>query len=210
MKNKILALLIPLMFITSIGGAAAADDQSPWQVRLRGLAVVADERAEITAIGGSVDIQTDYVPELDITYFLSDNLALELILGTTKHNVVATDTALGDVPLGDVNLLPPTLVLQYHFNPDGKIRPYIGAGVNWTMFFDEDHAGGAVTALEFDNSFGVALQAGVDIALDEHWMLNLDVKKVWLNTTAYVNDGAIEAKVTVNPWIFGVGFGYRF
>jgi outer membrane protein len=210
MKKIILALLVPFLFVTTVGGALAADDLSPWQVRLRGLAVVPDESAETTVINGSVDIQNDYVPELDITYFLSDNLALELILGTTKHNVVATDTDLGDVPLGDVNLLPPTLTLQYHFNPHGKFRPYIGAGVNWTMFFDEDAAGGAVTTLEFDNSFGIALQAGVDIALDEHWMLNLDVKKIWLDTTAYANNGTIVSKVTVDPWIFGVGFGYRF
>ena len=211
MKKTLLALLVPL-FLMGIAAEsfAQSEGQSPWQVRLRGIAVVPDESAEITAIGGSVDIQNDYVPELDITYFLTEKVALELILATTKHGVTATDTILGDVYLGNINLLPPTLTLQYHFNPHGKIRPYLGAGVNWTLFFDEDPSGGVIADIKFANSFGVALKAGVDIALDEHWMVNLDVKKIWLDTKATINDGAIIANVNVNPWIFGVGFGYRF
>jgi len=133
-----------------------------------------------------------------------------LILETTKHGITAVVTDLGDVYLGNVNLLPPILTAQYHFNPRGKIRPYIGAGLNWTLFFDEDPSGGVITDLKIANSVGVALQVGVDIALDDHWMINLDVKKLWLDTKASVNGGAILAKVDVDPWIFGVGFGYRF
>lgn len=211
MKKILLAALAPLFLATTIAGAyAQGDDLSPWQVRVRGLAVVPDESATISVINGDAHIQNDYVPELDITYFVSENFALELILATTKHGVTAVGTDLGDVYLGNVNLLPPTLTAQYHFNPRGKIRPYIGAGLNWTLFFDEDPSGGVITDLKIANSVGVALQVGVDIALDDHWMINLDVKKLWLDTKASVNGGAILAKVDVDPWIFGVGFGYRF
>ena len=211
MQNKLLTFTLALL-ISAMGGQALAQssDLSPWQVRMRGLAVVPDESAEITVIGGDAHVSNDYVPELDITYFLSENFALELILATTKHHVTAIDTALGDVPVGSVRLLPPTLTLQYHFVPQGKIRPYIGAGLNYTFFFNENPAGGPVTDLTIKNSVGFALQLGVDIALDDHWMLNLDVKKVFLDTTARLNDGAIVAKVDIDPWIFGVGFGYRF
>ena len=211
MKNILPALLVGLVFLgmpTDV--LAQGEELSPWQVRLRGIAVVPEESATISAIGGDAHIKNDYVPELDITYFLSPNFALELILATTSHDVMAIDTALGNVPLGNVNLLPPTLTAQYHFNPGGKIRPYFGAGLNWTIFFDEDAAGGAVTTWRVENAIGFALQAGVDIALSNHWMLNLDVKRLFLDTKASINDGAINAKVKVDPWIFGVGFGYRF
>ena len=211
MKNILLALLVGLVFLgmpTNV--LAQGEELSPWQVRLRGIAVIPDESATISAIGGDAHIKNDYVPELDITYFLSPNFALELILATTSHDVVAIDTALGDVPLGNVNLLPPTLTAQYHFNPGGKIRPYFGAGLNWTIFFDEDAAGGAVATWRVQNAIGFALQAGIDIALSDHWMLNMDVKRLFLDTKASINDGAINAKVKVDPWIIGVGFGYRF
>ncbi len=208
--QRILILLVAVFGFTSVEVLAQASDKSPWQVRLRGIGVVPDESADISVIGGDVHIQNDFVPELDITYFLSEHWALELILATTKHDLTAVDTVLGDVPLGDVHLLPPTLTVQYHLIPNGSIRPYIGAGINYTFFFDADAAGGVVTELDISNSVGFALQIGVDIALDDHWMLNFDVKKLWLDTKARVNGGAIKASVNVDPWIFGAGFGYRF
>ena len=211
MKNKLLALMVPLLMFSFAGVAAAqGSEKSPWQIRLRAIGVIPDDSAKTTVLGGSADISNDYVPELDITYFFTDHVAVELILGTTKHRATATDTILGDVPLGNFRILPPTLTVQYHFVADGKFRPYIGAGINYSFFFDENPAGGAVTSLAISNSVGLALQVGVDIALDNHWLLNLDVKKLWLDTTAKVNGGAIVSKVNVDPWIVGVGFGYRF
>ena len=122
--------------------APAMAEQGDWLVRLRAINVVPNEEATITPIGGDVDIDTSVVPELDITYFVQDNWALELILGVTPHDVMAVDTAAGDIDLGDVTLLPPTLTLQYHFNPEGQYRPYVGAGVNYTHFIHEDLASG--------------------------------------------------------------------
>ena len=89
--------------------APAMAEQGDWLVRLRAINVVPNEEATITPIGGDVDIDTSVVPELDITYFVQDNWALELILGVTPHDVMAVDTAAGDIDLGDVTLLPPTL-----------------------------------------------------------------------------------------------------
>lgn len=210
MTKYFLTLLTAGMIVLPVTSSASADELSPWQVRVRGIAVVPDESAKITVIGGDASIDTDYVPELDISYFFTENIALELILATTKHNAVAVGTALGDVPLGSVHLLPPTLTLQYHFNLGNGVKPYVGAGINYTFFFDANPAGGAVTGLAFDNGVGIALQAGVDIAINEHWMFNIDLKKLWLNTDASINGGAIEADIDVDPWILGTGFGYRF
>ncbi len=190
--------------------APAMAEQGDWLVRLRAINVVPNEEATITPIGGDVDIDTSVVPELDITYFVQDNWALELILGVTPHDVMAVDTAAGDIDLGDVTLLPPTLTLQYHFNPEGQYRPYVGAGVNYTYFFNEDlPSGSALSTIEYDSSFGLAAQAGIDIALQDEWFLNLDVKYIDIDTDVVI-DGAVTADVQIDPVVFGVGFGRRF
>ena len=190
--------------------APAMAEQGDWLVRLRAINVVPNEEATITPIGGDVDIDTSVVPELDITYFVQDNWALELILGVTPHDVMAVDTAAGDIDLGDVTLLPPTLTLQYHFNPVGQYRPYVGAGVNYTHFFNEDlPSGSALSTIDYDASFGLAAQAGIDIALQDEWFLNLDVKYIDIDTDVVI-DGAVNADVQIDPVVFGVGFGRRF
>jgi outer membrane protein len=190
--------------------APATAEQGDWLVRLRALNVIPNEEAAITPIGGDVDIDTSIVPELDITYFMQDRWAFELILGVTPHDVMAVDTAAGDIDLGDVTLLPPTLTLQYHFNPGGDVRPYLGAGVNYTHFFNEDVPGGsALNTIEYDGSFGLAAQAGVDFAFQSDWFLNLDIKYIDIDTGVLI-DGAIAADVQIDPVIAGVGFGRRF
>jgi outer membrane protein len=130
-----------------------------------------------------------------------------------RHDVIAKGTALGDVNLGKISHFPPTLTLKYHFNTEQKLQPYIGAGINYTLFFDDKvPAGGAVTSIDYDPSFGGALQAGVDYKLDDHWSLNADVRKVWINSDVTIMAGAtrIDADVDVNPMIVTLGAGYRF
>ncbi len=190
--------------------AVDAQEQGNWLVRVRAIDVIPHESADISVINGDVSINDKIVPELDITYFFTKNIAAELILATAKHRVTAVDTDLGDVPVGSVWLLPPTLTIQYHFMPDQQIRPYVGAGVNYTKFYSSKAAGGAVTDVSYSDSFGPALQAGVDVMIDDHWSINLDVKKVWIATDASLNGGAIVADTKINPWIAGVGAGYRF
>lgn len=188
--------------------AAEGEKDSPWLVRVRGLAVVPDEGADVNPLGGTVEIDEDYVPEVDISYFFTDNIAAELILATTRHDV--TWKGAGSLDLGKVSLLPPTLTLQYHFLPKETYRPYVGAGVNYTVFFNEDAPGGAITSADYDNAFGWALQAGMDIDLGNKWVANIDVKKIFLNTDVSLNGGAVTADVDIDPWLFGLGVGYRF
>ena len=191
--------------------AYAGDVENPLLIRLRGIAAIPAESADIEAIGGDADVGSSVVPELDISYFFTENIAAELILATTNHDVEAVGTALGDVDLGDVWLLPPTVTLQYHFSPRGSIRPYVGAGVNYTFFYEQDP--GAAVSVNYDNGFGIALQAGVDIPINDDYFLNFDVKKIFLNTDVEVNAGAagtVGADVDLDPLIIGVGVGRRF
>lgn len=175
-----------------------------WQVRLRAISVSPDEDSA-TSNGGSITADSAVMPELDISYFFTENLSAELILATTKHNM---GEVAPNIDLGDVWVLPPTLTAQYHFKNSTPFTPYVGAGINYTIFYNEDP--GAAASIEYDNGFGYAFQAGADYMLDEHWMLNADVKKIFLNTDASVNNGAVTADVDLDPWVFGLGIGYRF
>ncbi|MFC3052762.1 OmpW/AlkL family protein [Kordiimonas pumila] len=188
-------------------GAAIAEDKSPWLVRLRLIDVAPDESSTVS-IGGAVTADSKIMPELDISYFWTDHFATELILATTKHSMGATGTALGDLDLGHVWVLPPTFLAQYHFNPGGQVRPYVGAGLNYTFFYNNNP--GDVASIKYSNGFGYALQAGVDVGLDDHWAINADVKKLFLNTDASINGGAVTADVDLDPWVFGLGLAYRF
>ena len=124
----------------------------------------------------------------------------------TRHNVNAT--AAGGINAGSAWLLPPTLTLQYHFNQMQQVKPYVGAGVNYTHFFNED--GGALHDVKYEDSFGGALQAGVDVPLGTNTYANLDVKKVFISTTAKFAPSGVKANVDLDPWLIGVGVGYKF
>lgn len=210
---SLVALGLAAGFAAFAGTASAADVMadsglSPWMFRLRGIYVMPDEKAHLT-VPGNVDVGDAIVPELDISYFFTENLAAELILGTTKHDVDGATGGLAGLNLGNVMLLPPTLTAQYHFNVTDAIKPYIGAGVNYTIFYNEND--GQFASVDYKNAFGWALQAGVDIAAGDNWGVNLDVKKLFLDTKVSVNNGAVTSgKVELDPWIFGAGFYYRY
>lgn len=207
-STHIIAIASLLTCVSSMALAAEAGD---FVLRARALGVVPQEDANITGgvTGSSISIDNSVVPELDLSYFFTKNIAVEAIAAVTPHNVHANNTSAGNLDLGDVWLLPPTVTLQYHLDQMGQCKPYVGAGVNYTVFYNED-AGSSITDIKYDNSFGPALQAGVDYMLDEHWMLNMDVKKIWINSDVSINGGTVNADVDINPWVIGVGVGYKF
>jgi len=138
-------------------------------------------------------------------------------LGYSEHTVAGEKSwsALGDVI--DAKVLPPTLTLQYHFMPDSNIRPYIGAGVNYTYFFDEEVAGSVLpvpgSKVKLEDSFGLAAQAGVDIAINDDWFVNMDVKYIQIDTTAKFSGTAVgSAKISadIDPFVYGIGIGRKF
>ena len=216
MRKLLASLLVGVLFITTVQAQDdndASSDFSRWQVRLRGLSITPDESATIEAIGGDVEISSAFIPELDFTYFFTENIAAELILGTSNHDVKAVSTVAGDIELGDVWLLPPTLTLQYHFT-GGALKPYLGAGVNLTLFYGADE-GPVADDVDYDASFGFAFQGGLDYALDDKWFLNVDVKKILIQTDATVNattalGATVGADVDINPLVIGFGVGYKF
>jgi outer membrane protein len=185
--------------------------QSPWQVRVRGLGVITHDSGSVDQISGSgLSYSDSVIPELDITYYLTDNFAAELILGTTSANIYGEGAISGLDKIGKTWVLPPTLTLQYHFTDFGAFKPYVGAGVNYTMFYNQ--SGDTASALDVKDSFGAALQVGADYMLDEHWGVNFDVKKLFLRPEYETTIGGTNytGKAKLDPWLIGAGVTYRF
>lgn len=213
--------------VVAMGWASNAQawEAGDWLVRLRGINIDPDTSSDpinAPALGGlvpgsSVRVDAAITPELDFTYMLSDHFGLELILATAEHTVSAAGAAsnLGDVL--DTWVLPPTLTLQYHFLPQGNVQPYIGVGANYTIFYSEDLADGFAASgdsVDLDDSFGIALQAGIDFKLDNDWFINVDVKYIDMSTDATIRNSSagdiFVNGVDIDPWVYGIGFGKRF
>lgn len=211
----------PLALSLAMGGVAHAQDffnQPPvgfqagtFLMHVRGIGVMPeDSGGSISAIGGKVSASDSASPELDLSYFITNNIAVELIAATTEHSIYANNTAIGNVKVGDTWVLPPTLTAVYHFMPQSRLSPYVGAGINATFYYGTKAAGGAVNRLSFQNGVGAVLQAGFDYNVSGRWFVNADVKQIFLNTEANLNGGAITAKTGLNPIVVGLGVGYRF
>ncbi|QCK87956.1 OmpW family protein [Phreatobacter aquaticus] len=209
-------------------------DFNPWQIRLRALAVIPSAGGAVTQLNGAaiaplggLGISNSIVPELDITYYFTKNIAVELILGVTPHNVRPTGALAGALAstatIGKTWLLPPTLMLQYHFTNFGAFKPYVGAGLNYTMFFSQSSAGAmapggggfAYNRFSVAPAAGLALQVGFDYMIDRHWGVNLDVKKIFLRSNFKYTDttgvlATTSGRVTIDPWLISTGITYRF
>lgn len=194
---------------------AQAFDATNLTMRARALYIQpADQNGAIPAIGvpgDSIDVQAKFAPDIDFEYAMSESVGVELLLTIPQdHTVTATRTALGnDVKLGTVTHLPPTLTVKYYLGTE-TFRPYVGAGVNFTLFTRDHLSVPTVGTLDVrKTSFGGALQAGFDYRLNERWSLSLDAKKVWMGTSVSLA-GTRLATVTIDPWLWGAGVGYRF
>lgn len=187
-----------------------------WMVRLRAVNLTAANKSDpvpaLAVPADAIQINNKAFPELDISYFFTPNIATELILTyPQQHDVTVTQSALGGpTKIGSFRHLPPTLTLQYHFTPEKRFKPYVGAGINYTRISNVDLQVPGVGPLELSkNSFGPALQAGFDYRLTEHLYFNVDIKKTWISADVKMAGQTI-SKVKVDPWLLGVGLGYRF
>ncbi|MCH8854863.1 MAG: OmpW family protein [Proteobacteria bacterium] len=202
LSTAVLALSAAL---ATLAAPAARADEGPWLMRVRALNLNSANK-DSTGLGLSINNKT--FPEVDFSYFFAPNLAAELILTyPQKHTLYSNGSE-----IGSLKHLPPTLTLQYHFNPTGTVRPYIGAGVNYTNFSGVSFSPAVQTALQpslKSSSWGAAIQVGADLEISKGIYLNFDLKKVSLGTTVYSN-GASAGKFKVDPTLASVGLGGRF
>jgi len=204
---------------------AAAWDAGDWLMRGRLINVAPHDSSGPVSIAGTavpgsgVSVDSSVTLDIDFTYMMTRNWGAELLLDlSSKHDVTATGSLAGLGQIVSSRVLPPSLLLQYHFAPGAKVQPYAGIGVNYTYFFDEDASASLTRALggsarvDLDSSWGLAAQVGADIDLNNGWFLNVDLKYIDFNTTASITApaGLTRVDVDINPWVYGIGIGKRF
>ena len=196
MKNSLWALA--LCALVSAPAFAQPGSEGPWLVRARAVHLDSSN-GDSTPL--ALSINNKWLPELDISYFFTPQIAAELVLTVPQKQTLSAS----GTPIGSFKHLPPTLTLQYHFQAPG-FKPYVGAGLNYTRISSVDLPAGVTVDR---NSFGPALQAGVDIPLAPHLSLNIDVKKVYIRTDVAAA-GSTLGTFKVDPVLFGIGLGWRF
>jgi outer membrane protein len=221
MKTILTAAAAALALLAPAALAQPAPDQTPvgkaagtFMVRVRAIGVIPENNgSSVSKIGGTVGATAQAAPEADFSYFLTDNIALELIAATTRHDVSVKNSAVGpNLAVGSVWALPPTLTLQYHFMPHQAFSPYVGVGLNVTFWYGASAAKPTVTHFSVGNGIGPAIQAGFDYNFSGHWFANFDVKQIFLNTAARADalGTTVKAHTSLDPLVIGAGIGYRF
>jgi outer membrane protein len=182
--------------------------------------------SHIDGIGGRVDVTGGAQPEVDISYFVTDSISVQLIATATRHELSAKDTALAGPPynlgrkldLASTYVLPPAITAQYHFFPHAVFSPYVGVGIDFLFPFDtqpnQAKLGGTqiVQKVGLSNTVGPVLDIGLDYNITGPWFFNVDYKQIFDHVTARVTTalGLIKARDNLNPSVFSAGIAYRF
>lgn len=158
-------------------------------------------------LAGQIDVDGNLRPTITVEYFVADRIGIELLAAWPfQHDV----NLQGAGKVAEVKHLPPTLSLQYHFVNQSKVTPFVGAGINYTYFFDEDGKGAlAGTSVNLDDSWGLALHAGIDYAINDRSALRADVRYIDIETDTEVG-GVDIGKVKIDPWIFNLAYVMKF
>ncbi len=181
-----------------------AADQGSFMVRARAVHINFENDQSNAVKTLDIAAQNRWIPEIDLSYFFTPNIAAELVL--TYPQKVKVDA--GSTKIGTIKALPPSLMLQYHFTNLGAFKPYVGLGVNYTVFYDRGNF--VIPGASVDrSSLGLAAQVGFDYTLDKNWSLNMDVKYIQMDTDVKVGSTKL-GNLDLNPITAGIGVGYRF
>lgn len=213
-KSLTLALAVAALGSTA-GSTAVMADEGNFMMRIRAVNIdPIKDSTPVAALGlpaNDIYVASKVIPEVDFTYFLTKNIAAELVL-TYPQELTVKSKAAGK--LGKFDALPPTLTLQYHFAPDAAFRPYVGAGINYTAITNVklnnlNAITGTGSSLSAD-SWGGALQIGFDYKIGQNSYINFDLKKVYIQADAKVSGLGKVSTVKLDPVLLGIGYGFRF
>jgi outer membrane protein len=197
---------IPLVFASAAllcGAATVQAESGDWLVRA-GVSQVDPKSNNHPVVG----VESDESVTLSGSYFFTDRIAVEVLAAYPFRHAITLNADGSEV--GETRHMPPTVSLQYHFLPDAAFSPYVGAGLNYTVFFDEDTRGAlAGTQLSLDDSVGLAAEVGVDIALSHQWALNLSIRWFDIDTDATL-DGADLGTVEIDPYVYSLMVSRKF
>jgi outer membrane protein len=203
-RSKLAAVLLSTLGPLVFTGTAGAQDL-PWLVRVRAVDLIA---ANKDTTGLDLSINDKLIPEIDFSYFLTPQWAVELVLTYPQKQKLRS----GGNEIGSLKHLPPTLTAQYHFTSVGAVAPYVGAGINYTRFSSVSFNPATQAALSPSlsrSSVGLATQVGFDWTIMKDTVFNIDVKKVQIRTDV-MSAGNKVGEFKIDPWLIGVGVGRRF
>lgn len=209
-------LAVAALILSSLSaGAACAHEAGEFFMRA-GSATVRPTEGSDNVLGslGSFHVNNNTQLGLTMTYMATDNVGVELLAATPFRHKVGTGPT-GDI--ATVHHLPPTLMAQWYFgDANSKVRPYIGAGINYTMFFDEKFndtgKSAGLSDLSLKNSWGAAGQVGLDYLINRNWLINASVWYMDIDTDVRFKAGGVQQSVStrLDPWVFMFSAGYRF
>jgi len=201
-------ILVAALFAAGVLSAPVVKaDEGSFMVRARAVYIDFNngQKSGLDRVAGKIEADNLWIPEVDLSYFFTKNLAAELVLTYPQE----VDIKIAGVKQGTIKALPPSLLLQYHFTELGAFKPYVGAGVNYTFFYNTSNILGGAAAVE-RNSRGVAGQVGFDYMFTKNLGVNVDVKYIKMDTDVSVSGLGKIGTLNLNPVTVGVGVTYRF
>lgn len=200
--KSITATLALTAALAAFSAPAFAQSQGDWTVGV-GIGNVNPKSNNGTLAAQPATVDSNTRPIFTVEYFIRDNLGIELLAATPFSHTV---TLSGTTTAGKVKQLPPTLSLNYHIPTNSKFTPFVGVGLNYTTFFDEQSALGT---LKLDDSWGVALNAGVDYAVSDRGAVRFNVRWIDIDSDVTLNGGNI-GKAEIDPWVVSASYVHRF
>ena len=229
-NRKVVSLLSGLVLTGGMAGVTTevlAYQAGDWIVRAGVASVDPDDDSSKLHLNGTplagtkATVDDDQQLGLTATYMIDSHLGVSLLAATPfEHDIKAKGVGSSSIDAGSSKQLPPTLTLQF-FPMDGSsaFQPYLGVGVNFTTFFDENVDGelesvmGSKGDLSLEDSWGLAGQVGADYLFSEHWMISASIWYLDIDTEAefkFKNGNRVTADVDVDPWVYMLGVGYKF
>jgi outer membrane protein len=215
MKNRVINSVAALAAAIVITAAPAqAYEAGDWIVRA-GPTGILPLNSDSTAVPGipdsGVEVDNAWTLGFTIAYMFTNNIGLELLgVVPPKHDINGDKSISSLDTIATTRVLPPTLSLQYYFDLSPKFHPYVGAGINYTTFFDEDTKGAlSGTTINLSDSWGLAGQLGIDYDIGSNWLVNAAVWYIDIDPQAHIR-GVGNVDVNLDPWVVHVGFGHRF
>mgnify|MGYP000149003761 CR=1 FL=1 len=205
--KSLVAAMAAVASLAPVASQAQSSGDNPWMVRVRAVDLLWQNGQTDTVSALNVKAENQIIPELDISYFFTKNIAAELVL--TYPQQVNITAGSGNNNVGKITALPPSLLIQYHFTDLGAFKPYVGAGLNYTIFSSRNNLGGGAYSVD-NSSLGAVGQVGMDYMFDKNWGLNLDLKYATMSTNVSTAAGANAGKLTLNPWMPAIGVAYKF
>ena len=207
--KSLVAAMAAVASLAPIASQAQSSGDNPWMLRVRAVDLLFQNGQSNALSTLNVKAQNEFIPEFDISYFFTKNIAAELVL--TYPQQVNITAGSGNNNIGKISALPPSLLVQYHFTDLGAFKPYVGVGLNYTIFGNRQNFPALGNSVQVDqNSVGVVGQIGGDYMFDKNWGLNIDVKYATMSTNVTtVQGGTNLGKLTLNPWMPAVGVTYK-